>query len=93
MFRSMDEMYNEMLERNRRLLAYAEEAYYRDFSRAIAAIHHAYTDLVCFGEKEVWFGDMLMESDLQMAIHTEHFYKKVKQQYDEALRLVEGSVS
>ena len=88
MFRSMDEIYKDSLERNQRLLAYAEEAYYQDFSHAIAAIHHAYTDLVCFGEKEVWFGDMLMESALQMAINAEHFYNKVKEQYDEALHLV-----
>ena len=93
MFRTMDELYNVTLEAHRVLLAQAEEAYYQDFSHAISAIHHAYAELVCYGEKEVWFGDMMLESALVRAINTEQYYNAVKQQYDDVIELVRSSVS
>lgn len=87
LFRTMDEINREMLERNAKLLADAEATYYREFNRAISAIHQAHTDLVCFGEKEAWFGDMMMEEALRMAIHAERFYNDAKALYDEALEI------
>lgn len=93
MLRTMYEMYNMMLEARRRLLAQAEEAYYRYFNHAISEIHYACTDLVCYGEKEVWFGDMMLESALKTAINAEQYYNEVKQQYDDAFDLVRSRFS
>ncbi len=87
LFKTMEKFKKECIDRNKKLLKSAEEDYERAFNRAITSIIHAYADFVCYGEKEVWFGDMFMEGDIRHAIEAEKNYNACKELYDQAMDL------